>query len=70
MSLRADEGASGARIPRSTVPFPPDPDFVDRPAIWAWITEQYAGPARRLAVVGMGGFGYGSFLLELTLYHT
>ncbi|CAM1511657.1 Fc.00g091700.m01.CDS01 [Cosmosporella sp. VM-42] len=43
--------------PCSTVPFEPDPDFVDRPEIFAWLKEQYEGPTSRAALVGMGGFG-------------
>lgn len=33
ISFRAVESASAFHIPRSTIPFPPDPDFVDRPGI-------------------------------------
>jgi hypothetical protein len=44
--------------PLFIVPFPRDPDFVDRPVLGGWLEEQYnASPARRLALVGMGGFG-------------
>ena len=46
------------REPFSTVPFPRDPDFVDRPDILAWIREKCAEPASRAALVGLGGVGY------------
>jgi hypothetical protein len=39
------------------VPFPPDPDFVHRPAIEKWMQDQYNQPGRRMALVGVGGFG-------------
>ncbi|RYP47171.1 hypothetical protein DL768_006721 [Monosporascus sp. mg162] len=50
--LQAAEDLSIARKPHFTVPFPADPDFVHRPAIWTWITQQYAGPTSRMALVG------------------
>ncbi|KAJ4183504.1 hypothetical protein NW759_017073 [Fusarium solani] len=46
------------RKPYFCVPFKRDPDFVDRPDILTWLKEQYAGSAGRMALVGMGGFGY------------
>ncbi|KAF6820521.1 Kinesin light chain 5 [Colletotrichum sojae] len=46
-----------ARNPHFVVPFPSDPDFVNRSDIWIWIEERYAGPNSRFALVGMGGFG-------------
>jgi hypothetical protein len=59
---------TGTDIPETNkahccIPFPQDPDFVDRPDIQSWLDEQYAGPAPRIALVGMGGFGYGSIHL-------
>ncbi|KAF4474585.1 hypothetical protein CGGC5_v017065 [Colletotrichum fructicola Nara gc5] len=51
------EDLSIARNPHFVVPFPSDPDFVNRSDIWRWIQEQYAGPGSRFALVGMGGFG-------------
>ncbi|ESU10201.1 hypothetical protein FGSG_12516 [Fusarium graminearum PH-1] len=48
-----------ARKPCFCVPFVRDRDFVDRPDILTWLKEQYAGSAGRMALVGMGGFGYG-----------
>ncbi|KAJ4309322.1 hypothetical protein N0V84_011561 [Fusarium piperis] len=47
------------RKPCFCVPFDRDPDFVDRPDILTWLREQYTGSASRMALVGMGGFGYG-----------
>lgn len=58
LALRTAEDASISRKPHRIVPFPPDPDFVQRPAIWRWMKDQYSEPARRMALVGMGGFGY------------
>ncbi|RYP75597.1 hypothetical protein DL771_002297 [Monosporascus sp. 5C6A] len=52
ISFQAAEDLSIARKPQFTVPFPPDPDFVHRPAVWTWITQQYAGPTSRMALVG------------------
>ncbi|RYP47712.1 hypothetical protein DL768_006248 [Monosporascus sp. mg162] len=46
------------REPFSTVPFAPDPDFIDRPEILAWIRAKCAGPGARAALVGLGGVGY------------
>ncbi|KAF1812001.1 hypothetical protein P152DRAFT_488337, partial [Eremomyces bilateralis CBS 781.70] len=43
--------------PFSTVPFAPDPDFVDRPDILTWICDKCAGPGARAALVGLGGVG-------------
>lgn len=54
---RAEE-ANCKREPFSTVPFAPDPDFVDRPDILAWIREKCAGQGARAALVGLGGVGY------------
>ncbi|CZS81099.1 unnamed protein product [Fusarium graminearum] len=48
-----------ARKPCFCVPFVRDRDFVDRPDILTWLKEQCAGSAGRMALVGMGGFGYG-----------
>ncbi|KAF1971389.1 hypothetical protein BU23DRAFT_600259 [Bimuria novae-zelandiae CBS 107.79] len=42
------------REPFSTVPFAPDPDFVDRPEIVAWVRDKCAGPGARAALVGLG----------------
>ena len=58
MRFQGTEDPSVACKPHLMVPFPPDSDFVHRPDIWTWITENYDGPANRLALVGMGGFGY------------
>ncbi|KAH8656451.1 hypothetical protein BGZ61DRAFT_372184 [Ilyonectria robusta] len=58
VSLQPEEDASIARKPCFNLPFERDPDFVDRPNIMAWMGEQYTGPVGRMALVGMGGFGY------------
>ena len=51
------ERPTGPREPFSTVPFAPDPDFVDRPEILAWVRDKCAGPGARAALVGLGGIG-------------
>ncbi|KAH6881114.1 hypothetical protein B0T10DRAFT_565294 [Thelonectria olida] len=43
--------------PFSTVPFPPDPMFVERTDILLWLREQTARPGSRAALVGLGGIG-------------
>ena len=58
VSLQPEEDVSIARKPCFNLPFERDPDFVDRPNIMAWMGEQYTGPVGRMALVGMGGFGY------------
>lgn len=40
------------------MPFAPDPDFVDRPEIIAWLHSKCAGAGARAALVGLGGVGY------------
>ena len=56
-NIRIDE-VTRKREPFSTVPFAPNPDFVDRPDILAWIRDKCAGPGVRAALVGLGGVGY------------
>ncbi|KAK2024242.1 TPR-like protein [Colletotrichum zoysiae] len=55
----ANDDPAGAppRKPFSNVPFPPDPDFVDRPRITAWLRDKCGRPAGRAALVGLGGIG-------------
>ncbi|KAK2059691.1 TPR-like protein [Colletotrichum caudatum] len=54
----ANDGPAGPpRKPFSNVPFPPDPDFVDRPRITAWLRDKCGRPAGRAALVGLGGIG-------------
>ncbi len=43
--------------PFSAVPFAPDPDFVDRVEISAWIRDKCAQQGARAALVGLGGIG-------------
>ncbi|KAJ0335179.1 hypothetical protein COL154_013769 [Colletotrichum chrysophilum] len=57
LKLDKAEDLSVARSPHFVVPFPSDPDFVNRSDIWTWIEERHAGPESRFALVGMGGFG-------------
>lgn len=60
VSLQPLRDKSNAHKPCFYVPFNRDPDFVDRPDILTWLKEQYTGAAGRMALVGMGGFGYES----------
>lgn len=53
----ADRNSSQPRKPCSTVPFPPDPHFVDRPDILNWMRQKCDRPATRVALVGLGGIG-------------
>lgn len=55
-----DNGTPSHRqlVPFSMVPFPPDPDFVDRPDILGWLREKFTGVGARAALVGLGGVGY------------
>ncbi|KAI3576689.1 hypothetical protein IWW34DRAFT_808545 [Fusarium oxysporum f. sp. albedinis] len=64
VSLQPEGDTSIARTPRFSVPFDRDPDFVDRPDIMAWMKEQYAGSASRLALVGMRGFGKSQVIIQ------
>ncbi|CAI9627914.1 unnamed protein product [Alternaria burnsii] len=50
--------------PFSTVPFAPDPDLVDRPAIAAWVRDKCARPGARAALVGLGGVGKSQLALQ------
>ncbi|KAH8669305.1 hypothetical protein BGZ61DRAFT_483478 [Ilyonectria robusta] len=43
--------------PFSTIPFPPDPKFVERTDIVLWLRDQTAQPGSRAALVGLGGIG-------------
>ncbi|KAF2820766.1 hypothetical protein CC86DRAFT_238426, partial [Ophiobolus disseminans] len=52
------------RDPFSTVPFAPDPDFVDRPEIVAWVRDKCAGPGARAALVGLGGVGHSQLAIQ------
>lgn len=63
MSIQESDNHDNSRKPKCTVPFSLDPDFVERPEIWTQITDLYAGSSDRVALVGMGGFGYGSLFL-------
>ncbi|CAN9424569.1 unnamed protein product [Alternaria alternata] len=62
-SGRAD-GQKRKVEPFSTVPFAPDPDLVDRPAIAAWVRDKCAGPGAWAALVGLGGVGKSQLALQ------
>ncbi|KAF6782472.1 Kinesin light chain 5, partial [Colletotrichum musicola] len=64
LKLSKVEDPSIARNPHFFIPFPPDPDFVNRSDIWKWIEDQYAGPDSRFALVGMGGFGKSQMAIQ------
>ncbi|UKZ86328.1 uncharacterized protein TrAFT101_002164 [Trichoderma asperellum] len=65
LSLRSVENRSKDCKPHFMIPFPRDPDFVDRPVLREWLEEQYnTNPARRIALVGMGGFGKSQIVIE------
>ena len=48
---------ASASPPFSTVPFQQDPDFIERPAITAWLRDALQRPPHRAALVGLGGIG-------------
>ncbi|USP80604.1 hypothetical protein yc1106_07878 [Curvularia clavata] len=50
--------------PFSTVPFPPDPDFVDRPEILGWLHKMCVGNGNRAALVGFGGVGKSQLAIQ------
>ncbi|AEO57146.1 hypothetical protein MYCTH_2302980 [Thermothelomyces thermophilus ATCC 42464] len=54
--------------PKWAVPFPPDPDFVDRPDISAWLQEKSRLPGARVALVGLGGIGKSQLAIQYA-YH-
>ena len=52
------EGREKARpSPSSMVPFPRDPDFVDRSEIIVRINEGLSQPGARIGLAGIGGVG-------------
>ncbi|KAF5507555.1 Kinesin light chain [Colletotrichum aenigma] len=64
LKLSKVEDLSIACNPHFVVPFPSDPDFVNRSDIWTWIEERHAGPGSRFALVGMGGFGKSQMAIQ------
>ncbi|KAJ5667191.1 hypothetical protein N7507_003055 [Penicillium longicatenatum] len=50
--------------PLSTVPFPPDPDFVSRDQILDQIRERASIPKRKIVLVGLGGVGKTQLAIE------
>ncbi|EMD87538.1 hypothetical protein COCHEDRAFT_1113263 [Bipolaris maydis C5] len=64
---RADNTLPASRRqlePFSMVPFAPDPDYVDRPDILAWIRDKCAGNGARAALVGLGGVGKSQIAIQ------
>ncbi|KAF6806860.1 Kinesin light chain 5 [Colletotrichum plurivorum] len=64
LKLGEAEDLSIARNPHFLVPFPSDPDFVNRSDIWTWMERQYSGPESRFALVGLGGFGKSQMAIQ------
>ena len=58
LSLQYNEDVLLNCIPYFNVPFPRDPDFIERPAYQSWVRQQHVGPSGRIAFVGLGGLGY------------
>ncbi|XP_014560225.1 hypothetical protein COCVIDRAFT_89854, partial [Bipolaris victoriae FI3] len=50
--------------PSVSVPFPRDPDFVDRGTLLDQISKRCAAPASRVALVGLGGVGKSQLAIE------
>ncbi|KAF2473130.1 TPR-like protein [Lindgomyces ingoldianus] len=53
--------------PSSNIPFPRDPDYVDRELLLDRIYKKLSVPASKVALVGLGGVGYESNGGELSL---
>ncbi|KAF7555193.1 hypothetical protein G7Z17_g2358 [Cylindrodendrum hubeiense] len=60
----ADVSTPRQHKPFSTLPFPPDPTFVDRPEILDWLHARCAQPAARVALVGPGGIGKSQLAIQ------
>lgn len=58
VALQPQDTAPTIHKPCFSVPFDRDPDFVNRPTIMTWLNERYTDSGDRIALVGMGGFGY------------
>ncbi|KAM0562365.1 hypothetical protein ACHAPJ_002055 [Fusarium lateritium] len=50
--------------PFSTVPFPPDPNFIDRKKAMSWLEEKTAQVNSRAALVGLGGVGKSQIVIQ------
>lgn len=50
--------------PQWVVPFAPDPEFVDRPEVMAWLDEKSALHGARVAIVGLGGMGKSQLAIQ------
>ncbi|KAI8714049.1 NB-ARC domain-containing protein [Fusarium sp. LHS14.1] len=55
---------SACRIGCFSVPFLPNPDFINRPEILKWMKEQYDSHAGRIALVGKDGLGKSQMALQ------
>ncbi|KAH7144249.1 hypothetical protein B0J13DRAFT_554855 [Dactylonectria estremocensis] len=64
ISLQPEKDASMASKPYLSMPFQPDPDFIDRPEIITWMKEHYRDPSGRMALLGMGGFGKSQLAIQ------
>ncbi|OAL48417.1 TPR-like protein [Pyrenochaeta sp. DS3sAY3a] len=53
-----------ARKPFAIIPSAPNPDFVDRSEIIAWVSTECQIPGRRVALVGLGGIGKSQIAME------
>lgn len=53
----AASSSSGSAKPFNMTPFPPDPGFVERPALSKRIEKIVAENGRGVALVGLGGVG-------------
>jgi hypothetical protein len=60
-------GQNHQLAPFSTVLCAPDPDFVDRLEILAWVRDKCAAPGARAVLVGLGGVGYVNVDVEVLL---
>jgi nucleoside phosphorylase/tetratricopeptide (TPR) repeat protein len=61
---RHDLGGAGFRKPEWMVPFPPDPDFLDRPDTTEWLKEKSKIPGTRVALIGLGGIGKSQLAIQ------
>lgn len=68
VSLQSEGNSTNTRKPCFALPFDRDRDFVDRPDVMAWLKDQYKSATSRIALVGMGGFGYELAFLSLVVF--
>lgn len=53
-----------AAQPESILPFPPDPEFINRPEISNWLKEKARVDGTRVALVGLGGIGKSQLAIQ------